>query len=379
MKIQQISWAEQSGWKSISGEPTLPLADWVLAFGDRSALESESRFDELKDQFPHATILSCSSSGDIQGNELVESPIVATAVKFEKTLLRSASTTIETGMNHSPAGEKLARELMGPDLRLVFVLSDGHNVNAGELVQGLNNVLGDKVPVTGGLAGDGIEFSKTIVGLDGPPVSNQVAAIGFYGTALKVGHGSLGGWDPIGPERVITRSKNNTLFELDGTSALELYKTYLGERANELPGAALLFPLSIQVNETGESVVRTVLSVNEENQSMQFAGDLPEGSRCQLMIANFDRIIDASALAAEHCLESMDNHDTELGIFISCVGRRLLLGSRVEEELEEAIQVIGPQAKVTGFYSYGELSPLGNHQGCQLHNQTMTITTLSER
>lgn len=367
-----------SDWSILTGEDELPLADLVLAFGQRQVLESHARFDELRALYPHAAILSCSSSGEISGNEVRDESIVATAVQFEKTLLRTASITLEKGFEHSLAGVKLAEQLKGPDLKLVFVLSDGHNINAGELVKGLNQVFGDEIPITGGLAGDGIDFARTIVGLDASPTPNQVVAVGFYGTQLKVGHGSFGGWDPIGPERVITKSHNNTLYELDGESALELYKRYLGERADELPGAALLFPLSIQVNEDGESVVRTVLSVDEKNQSMQFAGDLPQGSRCHLMMANFERIIDASSLVAESCLERMDSHKPELGIFISCVGRKLLLGQRVEEEIEEAIEVIGSQATVTGFYSYGELSPLGSHQGCQLHNQTMTITTLAE-
>ena len=378
MRIQQRCWSESSDWDVLSGLDELPLADLVLAFGTRHVLETPARFEELRALYPHAAILSCSSSGEIKGAEVLDDSLLTTAVQFEKTLLQSASITIQRGEDHSKAGIELAEKLNGPDLRLVFVLSDGHSINAGELVRGLNKVLGDRVPVTGGLAGDGIDFARTIVGLDQVPAPNQVVAIGFYGTDLKVGHGSFGGWDPIGPERIVTKSDNNILYELDGESALDLYKRYLGDRADELPGAALLFPLSIKINDEGESVVRTVLSVDEKNQSMQFAGDLPQGSRCQLMIANFDRIIDASSMVAESCLEKMGSHEPELGIFISCVGRRIVLGQRVEEELEEAIEVIGPNATVTGFYSYGELSPLGSHQGCQLHNQTMTITTLAE-
>jgi len=45
----------------------------------------------------------------------------------------------------------------------------------------------------------------------------------------------MGGWDPFGPERLITKSKENILYELDGQSALELYKKYLGEHAKVFP------------------------------------------------------------------------------------------------------------------------------------------------
>ncbi len=378
MRIQKRCWSTSSNWDILSGLDDLTMADLVLAFGQRQVIENPDRFEELRSLYPHATILSCSSSGDINGADIYDESISTTAIQFQKTILKSASVSISGKSDHSQVGFELAEVLKGPNLKLVFILSDGHSINAGEFIRGLNKVFGDHVPITGGLAGDGVDFARTVVGLDETPTPNQVVAIGLYGNDLKVGHGSMGGWDPIGPERIVTKSKGNTLYELDGESALDLYKNYLGDRADELPGAALLFPLSLEVNAKGDSVVRTVLSIDEKNQSMQFAGDLPAGSRCQLMIANFEKIIDASSLVAESCLSKMDGFEPELAILISCVGRRIVLGQRVEEELEEAIEVIGPNATVSGFYSYGELSPLVSHQGCQLHNQTMTITTLAE-
>lgn len=106
---------------------------------------------------------------------------------------------------------------------------------------------------------------------------NSIAAIGLYSTRLRVGYASMGGWDPFGPERLITRSKENVLYELDNKSALQLYKKYLGEHAKGLPATGLLFPLSIRETEDKKGVVKTILSVDEKNQSMTFAGDVPEG------------------------------------------------------------------------------------------------------
>ena len=127
------------------------------------------------------------------------------------------------------------------------------------------------------------------------------------------------------------------------------------------------------------SVVRTVLAVNEEDGSMVFAGDLPQGEYVRLMKANFDRLIDGANDAAEMSKISLKNSDPDLAILISCVGRKLVLKQRVEEELEIIREVIGENASITGFYSYGEICPIKPfEQHCELHNQTMTITLFKE-
>ena len=208
--------------------------------------------------------------------------------------------------------------------------------------------------------------------------AGRVAAVGFYGERLKVGHGSLGGWDPFGPERLITRSAGNVLYELDGQPALKLYKRYLGAHAAGLPGAALLFPLALRAQEGGSGLVRTILGVDEGKGSMTFAGDMPEGAHARLMKANFDRLIDGAAGAAKAGLAQLGAFPAELAILVSCVGRKLVLGQRIEEEVEAVRDVLGAQATLTGFYSYGELCPRGAVPTCELHNQTMTLTAFAE-
>jgi hypothetical protein len=203
-------------------------------------------------------------------------------------------------------------------------------------------------------------------------------AVGFYGNRLRVGCGSLGGWDPFGPERLITRSLGNVLYELDGRSALALYRQYLGDYAVQLPASALLFPLSLRSMAGDRPVVRTVLAIDEEKGSMTFAGDLPEGSYARLMKANFERLIDGANDAARATKEALGSKPPELALLISCVGRKMVLQQRIEEELEAVRDVIGSQATQAGFYSYGEIAPFSPKSPCELHNQTMTVTAMSE-
>ena len=305
--------------------------------------------------------------------------MVCTAVQFDNTTLSSAQVLVKAPEDSREAGRQLARSIDHRGLVHAFVLSDGLNVNGSELVKGLTEALPSDVTVTGGLSGDDDRFERTLIVWGKELLTSNVAIVGFYGERLRVGYGSLGGWDPFGPERVITRSRGNVLYELDNHSALNLYKTYLGDQASGLPATGLLFPLALRADaQSGDGVVRTILAVDESEQSMTFAGDMPEGSRARLMKANFDRLIDGAVGAARTSYHALQGNSPALAILISCVGRKMVLKQRVEEEVEGVREIVGDGAVLTGFYSYGEISPFTPNANCELHNQTMTVTTLSE-
>jgi hypothetical protein len=379
MQIEQMRWTQGSGW-----EPTAPgrlgdAAQLVLLFGSTAVLKEQRHLDEIRQAYPNAHLLGCSTSGEIYETQVFDDSLVATAIQFGDTQIQGVRVKLSDGISSFEAGERLARELDKAGLVHVFVLSDGLNVNGSELVEGLAAHLPSHVAVTGGLSGDGARFQETLVFWDSSPEQDVIAAIGLYGDRLRVGYGSLGGWDSFGPERLITRSKSNVLYDLDGKSALSLYKTYLGEHAKGLPATGLLFPLSLRTEDGTTPVVRTILAVSEEEQSMTFAGDMPEGAYARFMKANFDRLVDGATGAAKTSYEAVGSSSPDLAVLISCVGRKLVLKQRIEEEVEGVRDVLGDRTALAGFYSYGEISPFTPGARCELHNQTMTITTFSEK
>ncbi len=354
-------------------------AQLVLGFGGKSALSEASVYNSLKTQFPNAQIALCSTAGEIFGAEVLDDSLSVSAMHFDKTSVQTCGINISDFGSSFDAGAALVKGLPTENLRYVLVLSDGGKVNGSELVRGIESHINHTIPVTGGLAGDGANFQSTLVGLNAAPASGNILAIGFYGDAIRIGHGSMGGWEMFGLEKTITKSTSNELFEIDGKNALELYKQYLGNYANELPGSALLFPLSIKLSDDAEPIVRTILSINNETNSMIFAGDVPEGAKVRFMKANFDKLIDAASVAAENCLHGVDNKNPKLALLISCVGRKIILNRRVEEEVASVREMLGNKVITTGFYSYGEISPIAENVRCELHNQTMTITTFDEK
>jgi hypothetical protein len=379
MQIEQLIWNVKNGWRKTQTSNGGIHPQLVLFFGESSVLESGERYLDLRDRYPDAHIIGCTSAGEIIDEDVYDGSVVVSAIEFKNTPISVVSISISTMADSFSAGAQLGKELSRPGLRGILVISEGIQVNGSELVRGIVSVVGDNIPITGGLAGDGARFQVTQVGCDSKPESGRIAAIGFYGSAITIGHGSVGGWNPFGPERNITRSKGNILYELDGKPALELYKRYLGEEADNLPGSALLFPLMVRpANDESSGVVRTVLSISEEDQSMTFAGDVPQGYTAQLMRANFDRLIDGAGAAAKIAGEGSKGNEAKLAVLISCVGRKMILGQRTADEVEAVHEILGQDVAQIGFYSYGEISPHVSSGSCELHNQTMTITLISE-
>jgi hypothetical protein len=378
MKIEQRVWTKAKGWSLQNGSDIQGEAQLVVVFAESEILKENIFLEEVKKMYPQAHLFGCSTAGEICGTSVFNNTLVATAIHFEKTEIMGAKLALGSTSNSFEAGRILAQSIKKEALRHVFVLSDGLGINGSELVKGLVSDLPAGVTITGGLAGNGDRFEETYVFCDDLPSRNTLAILGLYGDNLKVGYGSMGGWDPFGPERIITKSKDNLLYELDGQSALDIYKKYLGEHASGLPATGLLFPLSIRTKNGETGIVRTILAVSEEEKSMTFAGDIPQGAYARLMKANFERLIDGASGAAVRSLEGLGGSSPELAILISCVGRKLVLKQRTEEEVEAVREALGGSPKLTGFYSYGEISPFMSGAPCALHNQTMTITTFTE-
>lgn len=349
----------------------------TLAFGAKQELLSSNLYTLLRNKYPKSEIIIASTAGEIYDDAVFDESVTVSNIQFEKSNIKTYSVSMLDFKNSFEAGTSLAQKIDKADLTYILIISDGSLVNGSELVRGLSSFISPTVPITGGLAGDADQFTSTLVGLNDVPENGKIVAIAFYGKDLKISHGTMGGWDMFGPERKVTKSNSNELFEIENKNALDLYKNYLGEYAKQLPSSALLFPLSLKLEGSEYPIVRTILKIDEESKSMIFAGDIPVNSNVRFMKANFDRLVDAASSAAS---QSVTNVDTppKFALLISCVGRKLILGKRVDEEVEAVNDVFHGKTFITGFYSYGEISPFMKNSKCELHNQTMTITTFDE-
>lgn len=374
MKVQQIS-LSQYEWKTDLLNLNIP-ANLFLMFVSPGFIDKSELLKTLSALYSDAIIIGCSTAGEISDVMVKDYSVALSAILMEKVEIRKESVVLDDMKDSYKAGQDIANKLKAKDLSHMLILSDGLNVNGADLVSGLKSIL-PTTSITGGLAADGGNFEKTFV-IDMDQMKDKtIVGLGFYGNQLNVGYSSKGGWDSFGIERLVTKSDKNILYELDGKPALQLYKSFLGEEAANLPSSGLMFSLSMRENELSQPVVRTILAIDEEAQSLTFAGNIMQGSYVRLMKANTDRLIDGAENSAVSAVGVM-KQESELAILISCVGRRLVLKQLIEEEVEAVRHIIGPNSKITGFYSYGEIAPHSELSPCELHNQTMTITTLAE-
>lgn len=351
-------------------------ANIVFLFGDTDIIKDEKRYLELVQLFPSAKIVGCSSSGNVLNSQLSQYPLVATAISFESSWVEISSINFNEGDDIEKLSENLINNLPKENLKHIFLMSDGLLINGSALTRGINKI-NKFTTVTGGMAGDGARFLETYVIANNIPTKRTIVAVGFYGEKLCIQSGCFAGWSEFGTQRTITKSSGNILYEIDGQPALDLYKKYLGEYASELPNSGLRFPLNIKENDDSSEIIRTLLSINEEEKSITFAGDVPTGFKARLMKPDIDELIEGAGKAAE--VINKVNDKTAFGLIVSCVGRKIVMNQLIDDELEIIQDILGDNVHLIGFYSYGEIAPFqDNLLTCELHNQTMTLTTIYE-
>ncbi|MCF6255013.1 MAG: FIST C-terminal domain-containing protein [Gammaproteobacteria bacterium] len=378
MKIEQMQWTESTGWSSEIPGALATDANLVLVFGSTEHLKNKWHITNIRKAYPNALISGCSTAGEIFDATVLDGSLSVTAIHFEHTQLQTTHTRINNPEDSFRCGKKLAQTISHQGLRHVFVLSDGLNTNSNELISGLNEQLPSGVTITGGLSGDAGHFEETLVLWQDKAQPHVVTLIGLYGKALKIGFSSLGNWGSLEPEHTDTHASSNTRYEMDGKSALELYKSHLGEHAAYLPTTNTQPPVDIHFADRAARPAKTSLTTDENEQSMTFTDNIPEGSHTHLTKENVNRPADDTIAATKTSPPTLNKPSAELAILISCVRRKMAFRQKTKKEIEGIREMLGAQPTLTGFYSYGEISPFSPDTKRESHNQTMTITILSE-
>ncbi|MEO5346476.1 MAG: FIST C-terminal domain-containing protein [Magnetococcus sp. YQC-9] len=379
MKIEQRVFEDGLVQAGVMQDLSAIQPNLVLVFGSAEAFARGDLHAALRGAFPEAHLAGCSTAGEIAGEVVYDGSLVVTAVRFETTTVRLVGERVEGMEGSQAAGERLGAALNDPELRAILLFSRGLDVNGSAVIAGVTSRIAGNVAVTGGLAGDGGAFQRTWVLDDDGVRDDGLVGIGFYGAAVRIGYGSYGGWEPFGPARRVTRCAGNVLFELDGEPALNVYKRYLGDYAKDLPASGLLFPFEMLGEDHGRlGLIRTILAIDEAAGSLVLAGDIDPHGFLRLMHASTDALVNGAETAAETTRLMVAECGAGLAVLVSCVGRKLVMGDHVDEEVEVVAQALAKGTVTSGFYSYGEISPFSTTTECKLHNQTMTITFVTE-
>ncbi len=377
MKTEQIVIRNERTISEALAKSSISDPQLVLAFVSPGFFASGSFLPSVRKKWPSAKLFGCSTAGEISERGVTDKALILNPIHFDSTTMKTVEASITDMQDSLSAGQRLAAMIPREGLKAVFLLGRGLNINGSAVIEGLRSVIGTSVPVTGGLAGDDGAFKKTFTLSENAIADDKIIACGFYGEKFQMGYGSMGGWEPFGPVRRVTKSKDNVMLELDGEPALNLYKKYLGAQAAQLPASGLLYPFAIlKDNQDTTGVIRTILAVDEVKGSLTFAGDIPEGGIVRLMQSKSQGLVEG-ARGAANLAKIPGSTTASLGILISCVGRKLVMGNDIDDEVDAVRTVFGKNT-LTGFYSYGEICAESGFSECKLHNQTMTITYISE-
>jgi hypothetical protein len=377
MLVRQLTLSDPAQMQAALKPLSAPVPQWVLVFAAPAWFRQPRFFPALRNAFPSARLSGCSTAGEIGKDGVTSGTCVVTTVSWAGPPPAQAVAEIATMADSLGAGMRLGREL--PPSSAVLVFAPGVNINGSALVEGLASGLPSGTRIMGGLAGDDGAFTETYTLGDAGIFSHAVVALALP-PGFRIGHGSFGGWKPFGPARKVSRSSGNVLYELDGEPALEVYERCLGDHARNLPASGLLFPFEmLGADHSAIGLIRTILGIDEAAGSLILAGDIDPRGYLRLMQASTDALVSGAETAAAATRATLSvAPDAGLAILVSCVGRKLVMGGRVGEEVDAVAEVLGHDVTMTGFYSYGEISPFFPGNECKLHNQTMTITCLTE-
>ncbi|MEJ2154111.1 MAG: FIST N-terminal domain-containing protein [Desulfobacteraceae bacterium] len=359
-----------------------PIMLWV--FGAVS-YDQAKLLDGVAAAAPNVPIIGCTTDGEISSQGLSVNSVVVMALSSDSVQLQSAF--VENLSNDSfRAGAQIGKALKGEGRRYIQVFSDGLSGNADQIIQGIKSQMGDDVKIAGGTAGDGGDFKRTYQYFGNKILTDSIVAVAFQGQ-FGFGTGTACGWFPVGIAKKVTRAEGNMVYELDGQPALQAYERFLGKYAEHLPAVGVEYPLGLldsdsEAEDEGYFLCRATMGVDRKAGAIIFAGDVPEGSMVKMTIGNDGDIIRAAKQAAQSAMGKLRKNNPALkpqAIFLySCMARKIVLGSRTDEEIMAVKETVGEGVPIIGFYTYGEYAPIGECEVSCFHNETATLTVIGD-
>ncbi len=331
-------------------------------------------------------LIGCSSAGEITNEGVYDGSVVVMAIESDKMkVVLGSGGEVKAGARK--AGARLAQDIKDQiffDSKYILFLTDVLNGNGADVVRGIKDVLGNDYFIVGGAAGDDFMFKETYQYLNDKVLKSSAVGVGISGN-MAIGVGVRHGWTPIGIPMKVTKSKGAVLEELDGKPALSMYEDYFGKKAEEikkepLARMAITYPLGMGVEGNSELLIRDPITVDEKG-AITCAAEIPEGSEIRLMIGSKEDAIKAAKDAAMQAREQLKGKEVKAVIIFDCIARKKLFGRDAFDEIEVIKSVLGENVPMVGFYTYGEIAPLGGDVlkcNSSFHNETSVILALGE-
>jgi len=325
---------------------------------EKQSLDLSSHIQEI---LPTAKIIGTTTSGEICAGKIFDKTVTVSFTTFDTTVVKSGFYTLDENFKL----EDISKDLIMSDTKAIIIFSDGLKSNAERLLKDLYALRPDIV-IAGGRAGDNILFEKTYVFDEIQHSENACVIASLSGDELLVNSDYILNWTPIGKDMVVTKAKDNILYELDGMPIFEVYEKYLGSSVIEdFPQSSLEFPLIIKKDHI--YVARDSLLRTEDN-AIMYAGNFEIGDTVRFSFGNIEDITDETY----EYFDKFKKLPAESVFIYSCTARKSLMGDKLEDEMN----ILESLAPTVGFFTYGEFFHTSNIM--ELLNVTTTFLALSE-
>ncbi len=298
--------------------------------------------DKIAEYLPDAVVIGTSSDEAIDAAIIRSNQnIVLSIIGFTTTTLLLAYT--EDSVDSSAAGNQLAKKVVMPDTQLLISFCDAASMNGEKFLDGVSEYR-ENLLIAGGIAATP-SFTDTYVIAGTKIISHGAVMISLNSEMLEVYRDNSFGWQPVGQEFTITKSKDNLVESISDQTPLSLFSHYLGKNiADSLPGIGSAFPLIIKRDDF--MFARGIIGLDGE--SFIVSGNVREGDSVYIGYGNPASILENNLLPSS-IIENIGTPDAILSYY--CEGRKLFLPRNVVEYEIESLSNLAP---CCGFFTLGE-------------------------
>jgi hypothetical protein len=367
--------------------------DFVFVFGS-IGYDQHSLVRTVRQATGGAPLTGCSVEGTINGDDADESnfSVVVTVISSEELRWHHG---IARGLEDDSraVGERVTQDLLprlSSDAIGLFVFPDGR-IDFGVAMGNLDNFFAGLegnlpserfLPLWGGGADYNFNM-ESFQYCDDEVISGGVSYTLLSGKARAgwaISHGCI----PIGGKRVVTRSKGNVIYEIDGKPAIEVLKEYLPEHALVEDRDWMRYAISLALcfrapsyMKDEEYVVRGVPAVRMADGSIIVQTEVSEGTSIWFSSRDKEKISTGFNRMAAQIKHQLGGEKPKLVFQFEC-GTRGKMMFREQEKLElqkRFRQSLDPEAPWVGFYTVGEIGPVEEHN--LRHLYTSVVLALS--
>jgi len=273
-------------------------------------------------------------------------------------------------------GAKLAKQLADKNNRGMIFFADGFNGDADQLC----TALATSIPLAGALSSGDLHTGLSYQ-LAGPQTGSGALAAAFLRGDVRVGIGSAHGWNPVGSQFRVTRSRGFWLRTLDGRPASETYAQLFGYPAREwafppLSHLARLYPLGIEMG--GDNmVVRAPIRV-EADGSFRMNAPVRDGADAYLLVGSRGACENAAQQAVQQAVQQLQGAKPAFALVLVDIAWEMLLKSHPGTEITAVQEMLGKDVPIAGGYTLGQIVPGKDSNVPQLLNQHIVVIAIAE-